>query len=414
MCILKTSILLFVIIFAVLGVAKDASALTWNEALSAAEQNNNELRSARKQLESSEWSYRRSFSAFLPQLSASAGMSESLTATTSATAKSYSYGLSATQYLFKGMDNYYNLQSAYADYQYYNAGLKKTEADLYYELRLAFIDLFIVQENVKLLEEILERRKENTRLIELRYESGREDKGNLLRTKADQVESRYNLSSARRDLELAKLKLFQLLGQDVAKAEGEIKVETVEQPDFNILLKNSPSYIMAKYQLESAEIAQKSTVSGFLPSVSLSGNYRKSGGAWPPDSESSSWSLNVSYSLFPGGSNIADRIIYNLKLDKAREDFEKSRKDICYDLEEAHQGFKDALEALEVKKIYLEATEERAKIGQAKYLNGLVSYDEWDRIENEYITTQKSLLSYKKSAYMAEAAWHKSYGGYVQ
>ena len=72
------------------------------------------------------------------------------------------------------------------------------------------------------------------------------------------------------------------------------------------------------------------------------------------------------------------------------------------------------MDALEVSKVSLAASAERAKITEAKYLNGLTTYDEWSRLNNSYILAQKGLLSAERSALVAEAAWHKSYGGWVK
>jgi len=388
--------------------------LTWEQAVEIAEKNSNELVSAQKDLESSEWNYKKAYSAFLPQLSASASMTETLSGTSSAGSKSYSYGLSASQALFKGMGGIYGIQSAYADVEYKRASLKSTQASVYYDIRSAFIDLFYAQENLKLLEKILKQRKENTGLIQLRYESGKEDKGNLMTTRADQAQAEYDLSSAKRGIKLAKLKISQLLSQDVDSADGQIQFEMPGAVDFDALLEETPSYVIAEKQLESAELSYKSTISGFLPSVSLGANLSRRGSDWPPDQESSSWSLSLSYPFFPGGSNVAERAAQSAALDGAREDFAKQAKDLRYSLEQAFEDLNDAIESLEVSKISLAANEERAKITEVKYLNGLAIYDEWYRIENSYISAQKNLLNSKKQALLAEAAWHKSYGGYVK
>ncbi len=389
-------------------------ALTWNEAVSLAEQNSHELRSSRKQLESSEWTYRKAISAFLPQLSAGASMTESLTPTTSASSKTYKYDLSATQYLFKGTEGLYGIQSAYANVEYQKANLRSTQASVFYDLRSAFIEVLYTQEEIKLLEKILEDRKENTRLIQLRYESGKEDKGNLMTTQADQAKAEYDLASARRNLKLAKLKLSQLLQSGVEKVEEKDGFKKPSAVDFDKLLEESPSYVIARKQLQLAELSQKASISGFLPSLYLKGNYKKSGPDWPPEEENKSWSLNLSYSFFPGGSNIAERAISGAELDQAQEDFEQSVNDLRYSLEQEHEDYVDALEALELAKVSLAASKERAKITTAKYLNGLAIYDEWYRIENNYIRAKTSLLTAKKSALLAEANWHKTYGGYVK
>ncbi|MBU0687531.1 MAG: TolC family protein [Candidatus Margulisbacteria bacterium] len=410
----KKIIVWLVVLFALVVFVSSGAALSWEEAAALADTQNNELKSAKYQLEAYRWSYNRAFSSFLPQLSAGMSMGESVDPPAPDVTKSYSYSLTATQYLFRGLDSLYDLQTAYANYQYYKFNLDKTVSDVYYSVRLAYIDLFVAQKNVEQQKSIVARRKENTRLIQLRYESGKEDKGSLLLTKADQAESEYELAAALRELKLAQLKLSQLLNVDVSGVDALSAAYLSAVPDFAALTEGSPAYNMARYQLEAAEIAQKSTIGGFLPSVSLSGNYSNGDSVWPPDSASNSWSLNVSYSFFPGGSNLADRAIYGAQLDKAREDFVKNKKDLSYAIEQADINFKDAIESYQVKQTYLEATKTRAEISRAKYLNGLTSYYEWDQIENAYIAAERYVLIYQKAALQSEAAWHNSYGGLIK
>ena len=137
----KSSVLIILFLFLISG---RSLSINWDEAKTLMQSKSNELESARKQLESSEWSYKRSFSAFLPQLSGSASMREDMISAS----KTYSYGLSATQYLFKGMAGIYGIQSAYNDLEYYKAGFMNTEAEVFYDLRSAFVELFVAQEKV--------------------------------------------------------------------------------------------------------------------------------------------------------------------------------------------------------------------------------------------------------------------------
>ena len=389
---------------AVLMLTGSASALTWPEALKLAKQNNPELESARKQTESAQWSLYRSYSSFLPQLSANAS-----TATNSS-----SYGLSLSQTLFSGLDNYYSAQSARASYDYYQAALQKAEADVYYQLRQAFVDLALANENVTLYKEILDRRQNNSDLIGLRYDSGREDKGALLRTQADQADAAASVTAAERSQALATLKLAQLISAEVDKAEGDLVANRVAAPDYGKLLSAAPANMMNLKQLEKSELSLRQTIGEFLPSVSLSGSYRKSGTGWPPQNDSNSWSLSLSYSLFPGGANIADRVIYAVQYDKAKQDFLNASNELRYNLQSAYQSLLDALESEKTAKLSLDAASLRAEIARTKYINGLTSYDEWDRIENDYISAQRNLLLRKKSALYAEAAWFNSFGGYIK
>ncbi len=391
-----------------------AHSITWKEVAELGEKNSHDLIAAQKQLESTEWSYRRSYSTFLPQLSASAGYGESEIVEDADITKSYSTGLSASQSIFQGMEGYYGVQSAYANLEYQRADLKATRASVLYDVRAAFIELVNAQENVKLLQKILSQRRQNTNLIQLRYDSGREDRGNLMSTKADEASAAYDLASAKRALELSWLRLSQLLGQDVSGDVEAVDPGKAGKADIHGLLKESPDYVKADKTLEIAQISQKTTISGFLPSLSLRAGYSNSGDEWPPGSANRSWSLNLSYSFFPGGSNFADWAIGAADLDKAKEDHARALNDLLYSLKQSYQSYLDAMDALDVSRVSLAASSERAKITEAKYLNGLTTYDEWSRLSNAYIQAQKSLLSAKRSALLAEAAWHKSYGGWIK
>ncbi len=403
----------FLVVFSLLLIfTTSAFALTWQQAVELSSKNSNDLKSARKQLESAEWSHKKAITVFLPQVSANAGLSENLVATNSATAKTYSYGLSVSQSLFSGMDNIYGLQSASNNVDYYKASLDSTSASVYYDLRSDFLDLLFVQKQVELYEKILKRRQDNTELIRLRYQSGREDKGNLMGTEADEKQAEYNLNNAKRQLKLARLKLAQQLQVNVDKVEEEFNLGLLEQVNYDQLILKTPDYTMAKLQLQAAEITQKAAISEFLPNVSLSASYNKRGQSWPPTTTSSkSWSLGLSYALFQGGGSIADKIIADIALDQAREDFDNSVKDLRYNLQKAYEDYVDAIEALAVDQVALAAQTEKDQIAGAKYISGLINYDDWDKAGNNHIQAQKNVLSAQKAALLAEANWYKTYGG---
>lgn len=388
-----------------------AMGLTWREALELAPRNSNEIKSAKKQLEVAQWTYYKSYSGFLPQVSAS--MSTGQSENSSGQSTSYSYGINVSQALFKGLSNYYNLSSAGTSLKYYQASLQNNEADYYYQLRQAYLNLYLSQQNLTMLKQIRESRSENARMIKLLYDSGKEDNGNYLRTQAQLKDADYNVASAGRQLELARLKLAQVLNTDAASVES-VALSAIETPDYDALLKAAPAYRMAKGQLELASIQQQSTISEFLPSVSLQGSYSKSGSSWPPDATNKSLSLSLSYSLFPGGSNLADRVITNAQYDKAKEDYASTEKDLLYTLKQNYLQLQDAVENQKIQQEYLAASTERSRIAQVKYLNGLISYTEWDQIQNEYISAQGSLLNANKSALLAEANWFKSFGGWIK
>lgn len=404
--------LVWAVIFAVLLSASGFSE-TWTEVSSLCKANNNNILSAKKQLEVGRWSYYRTIGSFLPQVSASMSIGES-SSDTSARAKNSSYGLSATQSLFTGFSNINASKKAMAQLNYDEANLNKTISDSLYEARAAFVDSYMSKANIILQAQILKRRKDNNGLIQLRYETGREDKGNLMLTQADKMGAEYNVSAAERAYALSQVKLTQTIGKSIKDVKLDETVTKKDKPDFDRLTEKTPSYLMAKYNLESVRIDSQNTLSEFLPNVSLSAGIRKSGTDWPPSSQSKSWSLNVSYPFFPGGTNIADVIIKNNALGQALQDFENTKQQLRYSVESAYIDLENQMEGLKVSAFYLETAQERAKIARAKYMNGLMSYNDWDRIENSFIAAAKDLLNAKKAALISEAAWYNSYGGFKE
>ncbi|MFA5104949.1 MAG: TolC family protein [Candidatus Margulisiibacteriota bacterium] len=386
---------------------------TWSEVVALAKKNNNELKSAEKNLEAYEWSYKKSLTSFLPQLSASAAIGG--TDTASFSAKSSSYGLSATQSLFSGFGNINAARSAYAQMESARANLTQKTSGILYDVRAAFLDLLIAEKDLALQEQILVRRTQNSKLITLLYESGKEDRGNLMLTLADVESSNTAVSQAKRNLELARLKLSQLTGTQITKTDGtSLETNTPGNVDINMLSTTSPSYAIAKYTFDIASISADQVLAELLPSVSLSGNIRKSGSDWPPQTDSRSWALNLSYSFFPGGGNIADKVIKEIQKEQARQTFEQSKKDVLYSIKSAYDNFANKLEGLNVSGFYVNASTERAKIARTKYVNGLMSYNDWNTIENSFISAERAYLSAQKDTFVAEAAWHNSYGGWIK
>jgi outer membrane protein TolC len=64
-----------------------------------------------------------------------------------------------------------------------------------------------------------------------------------------------------------------------------------------------------------------------------------------------------------------------------------------------------------VQKEVLQAAEERAKISRVEYSNGLLTFDNWTIIEDNFAQAQTSLLATQANAFIAEAQWIQAQGG---
>jgi outer membrane protein TolC len=79
-------------------------------------------------------------------------------------------------------------------------------------------------------------------------------------------------------------------------------------------------------------------------------------------------------------------------------------------LKQMYRAFVESLEKLKVDRDFLEAASVRAEIARSKYNNGLLSFEDWDIIENDLITKQKTYLQSERDVILAEAAWQQTRG----
>jgi outer membrane protein TolC len=84
--------------------------------------------------------------------------------------------------------------------------------------------------------------------------------------------------------------------------------------------------------------------------------------------------------------------------------------DAALTLAQMFKNMVDSEDNVRIQKELLEATALRYKIGEADYRNGLMSFQDFNTITNDYVGQQQSLLSAQLSAVIAEASWEEARG----
>ncbi|MBA7510779.1 hypothetical protein ES705_02766 [subsurface metagenome] len=398
-----------------------AKTLVWEDVLFEAKKKNPGIISAHQSLKSARLSYRSAFTNFLPQFSASAGWRKSSSITSfesfaegGSENEEFNYGISGRLSIFSGFKNSSKLKQERAELKREEAKFKRTVSDTIYDLKVAFAQVLRGQKTISLSEEILKRRRENTQLVKLRYEAGREDKGAYLRSEADLYQAEYETSLAKRNLKIQQMKLSKEMGRDefeVIAVSGTLKVIPPEGIlSFQELLVKSPDYLVARYGVDSSKYNLRYTRGAFYPQISFSGSTSRSGPEWPLERARWNVGLSLSYPFFSGGKKIYDLKIARIDKVKSEENFRGVKQEILFQVEQVYNGLIDAVDNVKVREKYFMASQERAKISGVKYINGLISYQDWDTIENEFINSKKSLLGAKFNAFVAWAEWKKVLG----
>jgi outer membrane protein len=395
--------------------AGPSTVLSWEACVQEAAAGNPELRAASANLAAAGYSAEGAYSGYLPQLSAEAGYADtSGTVVTTTSDTTYSTTLSLRQNLFAGFQDRAKVAQGAANREVAVASLAAAKAKLSQDLKSAFVGLKYSQDNVVLTENIARRREENLRLVELRFESGNENKGSYLLTKASLAQARYDNLQAQQDLVSAQAQLDRVLGRgetEGLEVLGDVPLtEPGKAPDFRQLAREVPDYQQAAAQQKSVEAGVTLARSGLYPSLNLSGSVGRVGDTWTPEDTRRTVGLNLNIPLYSGGSDYYATKSAVSSLAAAASNTDSAEHQLVVRLKQTYAGYVESAEKLKVDLAFLDAAMTRADIARTKYNNGLMTFENWDIIENDLIQRQKSFLQSQRDRVVAEAAWEQAQG----
>ncbi|HHE33064.1 MAG TPA: TolC family protein [Chlorobaculum parvum] len=396
--------------------ARATETLDWAQCLAEAAGHHPDLRSAVESVRQAEAQRNIVKGGQRPTLNASAGGQRSGSSDT-APAGAWSYGVNASQLLFDGAKTSSEVKSASESLKASRYSEQSVSVDTRYALRTAFVQLLTAQKQVALDEQIMIKRKQDLRLISLLYKPGTENIGSLSKARADLGEAEYEVAQAKRGLELAQVLLGTQLGR---AATGPLRVtgqftaneSTRQSPDFDRIAKESPAYLNLTAQKDAAGYSLQAARSAFMPLVYVSTGFGNSAfRQLPPDRTDRQAGIDVSVPIYAGGSGKAGVARALALVNQLTADEQSLYLSLKRNLAQAWKSFIDASGKVEVQKKYLDAASERARIADAQYSAGLVSFNDWTIIEDNLVSAKKSYLNVQSSLLNAEAAWVQAKGG---
>jgi outer membrane protein TolC len=186
--------------------------------------------------------------------------------------------------------------------------------------------------------------------------------------------------------------------------------ESNRQISYKDIIPELPDYKKAYFDEQSAKANIDLTKSSFFPSLNLTQTAGKTGREHNESNDTWSIGASLTFPLFSGGKDY-----YTYK--GAAEDYRASalaRKGIeessVTKLKDIYTKYIEAVSKLEVDNAFSLAASSRERIGTAQYNNGLITFTDWDTIENDLIVRQKTLLQSQRDRVIAEAAWEQVQG----
>lgn len=411
---LKKGPWLFVTALIALPAQAQERSITWDEALRLTVENNPQLKSSRHALEASESRTKASVWGFAPMLSAQMtwGRENRSSLTPSEVSDSYSVSLGLSQTLFD-YGTFGSLAQSRAAVRVQSAALTITKAGISRDLKTAFASSAFAQNSVNLASTIISRRQRNLDLVRLRYEGGRENLGAVLLSQANLDEARLGFLESQNALKSAQADLRALLGLNESTSFAVSgRVPTSPPPlsvDFHGLADSTPERARSLATVEASEAAVSTTRGRLLPSLILSGHLGQYGDRFLPQNDG--WSVGLSLKIpLLSGSDYHHLQAARAEAASAEQDRRATEFGILVRLQQSHSAFVEADRRERLAQDFLKAARTRAEIAREKYETGLISFDEWDRIESDLIARERAALQNTRDRVTAEAEWEFTLG----
>lgn len=384
---------------------KSDSTLAWPGCVSLALKNSPELSSSGYSVKASESSYQGSRNGFSPQINLS---------------QSYLSPSNRSGWVTNGsvsMNVFDKSETATARtartlVSQTQAGYQATSSLVRFNLRTAFAQLLFAQRDVDASRRIAAMRKEASQLVTLRYNSGRESKGNRMRADAQLSLAEAALTQSQRNVRTAQENLCRQMGLDgffAYKADSIPVAPPPPEPSIDSAALNRRADIASQQRsVETAEALLAQAKSTEWPKLSV-GYSQYLYGFTSPD-----YGLNVllSYPLFANGltrAHYAARTAMN-NLEKAKQDLRAVREQARVDIQAAWSDFSGAMDQIKVQGALLAAARQRNEEADIRYNSGLLTYDNWEIIASDRIAQERETILAQLRLMDAEAAWDKAQG----
>jgi len=403
-----------------LGLSAETITLEYKSALKSVGESNVDLIAARKNLQTAEFNYRGAYSGFLPQLTAGMNYTQGNSATTAQLANQantyqlYSASLGVSQSIFSGLSDYYKIKIARANTELAQAKFSETAAKATYDFKAAWSLLSLSKKQHELALETQRRRKDNLRMIELRFSSGTENKGSVLLATSYRAQADRDVNQSLRKRTESETELRRVLALPLSttiNVEGACEIKTPpESFALEEAAQKTPEFKQAIAQELNAEATADQSISPFFPTLTASGSLFRQGPDFFPQGDR--WSVNVavSYPIFSGGKDYYQMKATKSALEAARQNRRSIELTRVSKLQQALQAYRAAGENAQVSLTLLEASTVRAQIARVKYLSGLLTFDQWDLIENDLIQRQKDVLQTRYDLEISQALWEQLLG----
>lgn len=286
------------------------------------------------------------------------------------------------------------------------ASLQEAKNGLYYQVEAQYLAVLKTENLLMMRQKAVERAEENIRFVNKRLELGQASNLDLLNAEVYFNRAKLNLLTARRDFQINKRVLLNILGIDHRCELLFEPVETEEKgfeiPELDSLIKigfkSRPRIKAAQEEVKKTQLGFWGSLCSFLPQVSFSWLWNYNTREFPETfsaikegaTRSSGWyvSANLNFLSYPFEVSKMKALLEENKLNLLNE-----RLTVVLEIKEAWLDYLTMDENLELAKSILEAAREGNTLAKAQYNLGLLTTLDLFQVETDLLDAEAAYVS---------------------
>ena len=267
------------------------------------------------------------------------------------------------------------LKSSNKDFQAAGEDFNRKKEAVAFGVIQSYITVRIAKEFVGVAERAIDDAKENLRIADSRYKKGLGLFSDTLRASTSVTEAEQQLTSAVKNLKVAKRALGVILGMtesvDVDEQPIDIPLADIDFYREESLSRKDIRSLESRY--EGARLDVRSYESGYIPTVGVGGTYQLNDQNAPFGAEGNSWFVVafLRWEIFNGGKREYERAKAKHKAAKVKEQLDGLKNAVSFQVFESHLGVEEAQKNVELAESSLKTAEEGTRLVKLRYRNSL-------------------------------------------
>jgi outer membrane protein TolC len=271
----------------------------------------------------------------------------------------------------------------------------------------AYVGVGTAKEFVAVAEKALEDAKEQLRIANSRFKSGMGIYSDTLRAETAVTEAEQQLVSTEKNLKVAKRSLGLLLGLDES-VDTEPVTDVITLRDFGYYTEKSltrKDLASLEYRYESAKTNVNMADAGYLPRIGVKGTYQLNDKDVPFGSEGDSWFIAafLRWEIFNGGRREYERARASHTASQIEETLEGMKKNVSLSVYESFLAVEESKKNVELAEKSLETAAEGTRLVRKRYENSLSPF--YDLLDSQLnLDRARADLAARRNGYLVALA----------